>query len=240
MFRLQRISGLAVDAKNDWIFYTDGLRKAVSKLTLSTLARTTVISSGLERPHAIAVNTADRVIFWSNVGSEPKIERARYDGSDRKTLINKDITFVNAMVLDVSNDRLYWVDPVLRAVVGCDMEGKGRNTLLTVSSQRTLYGLALFNNSLYITDRGPNVENANASALIRVDLENKGRAKLNSTSFPGLRLNGIHVYAGELTTELTTPPPTDPKGCGNSALRTAWSWTALFITVIIVTIITIC
>ena len=42
-------------------------------------------------------------MFWTDWGKHPKIERANYDGSDRKAVISNFIKDINAVALDVAS-----------------------------------------------------------------------------------------------------------------------------------------
>ena len=41
------------------------------------------------------------VIYWSDWGSHPKIEKANYDGSNRQTIVSSGLGFPNALSLDL-------------------------------------------------------------------------------------------------------------------------------------------
>ena len=45
------------------------------------------LCSGLEEPVSIAVDPDEGVMFWTDVGSIPKIESAWMDGSKRRLLV---------------------------------------------------------------------------------------------------------------------------------------------------------
>ena len=41
-------------------------------------------------------------MFWTDWGQQPKIERANYDGSDRRTMVNSSLIYVNALAVDTA------------------------------------------------------------------------------------------------------------------------------------------
>ena len=51
-----------------------------------------------------------RLIFWTVRGITPRIEVSDLDGSNRHTLIDKDILFPTSLVMDHMNHRLFWLD----------------------------------------------------------------------------------------------------------------------------------
>ena len=45
-------------------------------------------------------------MFWTDWGEQRKIERASYDGSDRRTLVSYALLYVNALALDIASKHL--------------------------------------------------------------------------------------------------------------------------------------
>ena len=45
-----------------------------------------------------------RVMFWTDWGGPAKIERANYDGSDRRTLVTVSLLLINALALDTASE----------------------------------------------------------------------------------------------------------------------------------------
>ncbi|XP_076456132.1 uncharacterized protein LOC143290510 isoform X2 [Babylonia areolata] len=185
------VDGLAVDPLSRLIFYTDTGRDLIAMLTMSTFAHKTIINTSLDQPRAIVLNTADGVMFWTDWGAAPKIERASYDGSDRRTLVNTGLHLPNALALDVPNSRLYWVDAGSDRVEMSDLEGGNRRQLLLLTSSHHFFGLALLHGFLYITDwfsLPPSVK----SFLVRLDI-NTANVTVYGTTSGDTRLNDIHV-----------------------------------------------
>ncbi|XP_076447106.1 uncharacterized protein LOC143284291 [Babylonia areolata] len=144
------MDGLAVDPLSRLIFYTDSGRDLIAMLTMSTFAHRTIINTSLDKPRAIVLNTADGVMFWTDRGSAPKIERANYDGSDRRTLVSTGLYAPNVLSLDVPNNRLLWLDAKLDTVEVVDMEGRKRRRLLHVGSSHHIYGMTRLHDVLFV------------------------------------------------------------------------------------------
>lgn len=53
---------------------------------------------GIERKQK--KNSHFRVIYWTDWGAHPKIEKSNYDGSNRQTLIDSGLKFPNGLVYD--------------------------------------------------------------------------------------------------------------------------------------------
>ena len=49
-------------------------------------------------------------MFWTDWGRPTKIEAAWLDGSQRRTIVNTNLTFPNGLALDYERNLLYWVD----------------------------------------------------------------------------------------------------------------------------------
>ncbi|KAK7092469.1 low-density lipoprotein receptor 2-like [Littorina saxatilis] len=198
------LDGLAVDHVSRLIFYTDTVNKLVAMVTMSTLAHKTVVNSSLDKPRAIVLDTSNGVMFWTDWGGPAKIERANYDGSDRRTLVNSYLLAINALALDVASNRLYWADAGTDLVEYSDLEGEGRTVLLNAQKTRHFFGLALFQDSLYITDWGPEAVQTKLSLIVRQTVDGRNVTVFGSVP---LRLNDIHIYHAQ---------PSEPNGCGSN------------------------
>ena len=84
----------------------------ISSLSIST--------SGLyymEHPFALILDPIFGAIFWTDIGTDnPKIERARLDGSDRKIIINSEIKSPKGISLDSKRRKIYWCDTALNSL----------------------------------------------------------------------------------------------------------------------------
>ena len=49
-------------------------------------------------------------MYWTDWGSKPRIERSDMDGSNRVTLISKDIKWPNGLTIDRETNQLIWAD----------------------------------------------------------------------------------------------------------------------------------
>ena len=64
------------------------------------------------------------VMFWSDWGSRPEIERANLDGSGRTPIVSDDLVFPNGLALDYELNRLYWCDAGTDRIEYCDFDGR--------------------------------------------------------------------------------------------------------------------
>lgn len=115
--------------------------------------RKVLIRDELEEPRAIAVNPLEGWMFWTDWGSDSKIERAGMDGTHRKTIVSYDVKWPNGLTLDLVQKRIYWVDAKLNTISSCDYNGSGRRVVL--SSPDTLrhpFSITTFEDWVYWTD----------------------------------------------------------------------------------------
>lgn len=65
------------------------------------------------------------IMFFSNIGDSPKIEKSLMNGGNRKILIEKNIRQPVDLALDFPAKRLYWLD-IKMAIQSSDFSGKNR------------------------------------------------------------------------------------------------------------------
>ncbi len=51
-----------------------------------------------------------RLMFWTDWGSYPRIERAHLDGSGRVAIVSNNLDYPNGLAIDYELERLYWCD----------------------------------------------------------------------------------------------------------------------------------
>ncbi|KAG5899803.1 hypothetical protein JTB14_010242 [Gonioctena quinquepunctata] len=115
--------------------------------------RKVLIKDALEEPRAIALNPMEGWMFWTDWGSEPKIERAGMDGSHRQTIVNFDVKWPNGLTLDLVKKRMYWVDAKLNTISSCDYNGRNRRVILfSPDKLRHPFSITTFEDWVYWTD----------------------------------------------------------------------------------------
>lgn len=76
-------------------------------------------------------------MFWSDLGKQPRIERAGMDGLDRMTLVSSNLTWPNGLAIDYEKSRLYWMDAGHKVIESCNFEGRDRK--VRTKEERTLF-----------------------------------------------------------------------------------------------------
>ncbi|CAL1546461.1 unnamed protein product, partial [Lymnaea stagnalis] len=111
--------GLAIDWVSRHLYFTNmgqsspGLDGAVyvwhrlEKISLDKKERRTVVSA-VERPRGVAIDLENGLLFYGDWGKKPQIIQAQLDGSDRKVILDHELTHPNG--LSFYEGRLYVAD----------------------------------------------------------------------------------------------------------------------------------
>jgi low density lipoprotein-related protein 2 len=70
------------------------------------------------------------LMFWTDWGQHPRIERANMDGTNRRVLVDTKIYWPNSIALDFTTNRVYFADSKLDYIDFVDYEGKGKRNHL--------------------------------------------------------------------------------------------------------------
>lgn len=92
-------------------------------------------------------------MYWTDWGSEPKIERAGMDGSHRQTIVSYEMKWPNGLTLDLVLKKIYWVDAKINTISSCNFDGTGRR--IVMFSQEYLqqpFSITTFEDWVYWTD----------------------------------------------------------------------------------------
>lgn len=89
-------------------------------------------------------------MYWADWGVEPKIERARLDGSDRTVLLNTSIRAPFGLSLDRPSNCLYWCDQQLKKLAVLNLTSiESRDLVMNVSD---CAGVAVLDDFVYWAD----------------------------------------------------------------------------------------
>ena len=70
------------------------------------------------------------MIYWSDWGERPHIERSSMDGRDRQVIVNTSLFWPNGLTVDYAASRLYWVDAKYHVIEASNLDGSQRTTVL--------------------------------------------------------------------------------------------------------------
>lgn len=76
------------------------------------------------------INFVGGVMYWSDWGTSPCIERADMDGGNRRRLIFGNMTWPNGLALDLKYSRIYWTDGGNQTIEYANLDGTGRTILI--------------------------------------------------------------------------------------------------------------
>jgi hypothetical protein len=139
----QHVKGLAFDWIHRNLYWTNVNTRSIEVASLAAVNGETVvwwhrtlIQMDLHaEPHSIVVDprAGNRMLYWTDCGSAPKIERAYLDGSalPHASIISHDVACPSGLTIDYDTDLLFWVDMKLHIIASLDMNTLTPNVILT-------------------------------------------------------------------------------------------------------------
>ena len=91
-------------------------------------------------------------MYWTDWGTNPKIEKAEMDGSARRTIVTEHIVWPNGLTIDQHTNRLFWADASLDKIEVSDLNGGNRQLIMSSADNIHPFGLAVYLDMLYWTD----------------------------------------------------------------------------------------
>ncbi|KAK3878186.1 hypothetical protein Pcinc_017158 [Petrolisthes cinctipes] len=145
--------GLAVDWLGKKLYWTDSDTNRVEVAGLYTSHRRVLFWLNLDQPRAIALVPAEGLMFWTDWGENPKIERAGMNGDPdtRKVIVSEDISWPNGLTIDSTQRVIYWADAKLSYIASVDFDGRRRIKVVQGKLPHP-FALTYFNHTLYWTD----------------------------------------------------------------------------------------
>ncbi|XP_067663880.1 sushi, von Willebrand factor type A, EGF and pentraxin domain-containing protein 1-like isoform X2 [Haliotis asinina] len=196
------VDGLAIDPISRLIFYTDRGNDLIGVVTMATRHHKVVITENTHMPRHIEVDPVNGVIYWIDWGKDNKIERANYDGSDRRLLVKS--AWPEGLSLDREAGRLYWGDAGSKTLNVMDVDGANMATLLV--TYHHVSAITVFQDYLFYSVIKPN-----SSAMMRVNTDGSGRGE---TELPSFRfLSDIHAHRKSDYTRATNGCSENNGGC---------------------------
>lgn len=110
-----------------------------------------LFSANKTRKYSPPILFIDGLMFWSDWGPTPMIERAGMDGSDRQAIVLRDLQFPNGLAIDQSKNRLYFVDGGTKTLEHVNFDGTGRRIIIQDAMLHP-FGLDIYGSQVYWTD----------------------------------------------------------------------------------------
>ncbi|CAG2221050.1 unnamed protein product [Mytilus edulis] len=133
------------------IYWSDQNKQTISRKTYESL----------QSPVAITIDTSNRWLYFSDHGRHT-IEKCKFDGSSRQTLISDDIQTPYGLALDLNSKRLYWTDSALYHIKSSNLDGTDvklvsidRSSLVGISI--VVMGIDLYGSYMYVSNLGTGI-----------------------------------------------------------------------------------
>ncbi|XP_022088885.1 adhesion G-protein coupled receptor G6-like [Acanthaster planci] len=187
---LEAPEGLRLDIVNRVIYWTDSGSDLIERATMDGQERSVVVnlthpSLGDVKPRSIVLGADNRYLYWTDWGVNPKIERSATDGSDRRVLVDTNLTWPNGLALDPQGQRLYWCDARTHLIESSDLLGGDRRTLLNLPVDYEPFDIGVYNGWVYWTDWA-------FRTIVRLDSMLTSVTRHGSKSFT--RAGGLRIY----------------------------------------------
>lgn len=83
-----------------------------------------------------------RYLFFSDWGIRPRIEVCDLLGNNRRTIVDSNLVHPRGLALDMSQDRIFWVDSGIYSVESASLNGMGRE-VFRIDTGTSYYGIAV-------------------------------------------------------------------------------------------------
>ncbi|GAA6077980.1 low-density lipoprotein receptor-related protein 2a isoform X1 [Tachysurus ichikawai] len=147
---------IAIDWVGRNLYWTDYILETVEVAKLDGSHRAVLISENVTNPRGLVLDPRNNfhLMFWTDWGRNPRIERASMDGKQRTTIITNKLYWPNGLTIDYPNNLLYFADAYLDFIDYCDYNGNNRKQVL--ASDLVLqhpHAITIFEDFVYWTDR---------------------------------------------------------------------------------------
>ncbi|XP_067106350.1 low-density lipoprotein receptor-related protein 1B [Osmerus mordax] len=110
-----------------------------------------VLDEDLDQPCSLVLLPQKGMMFWSEIGSEPQIERSGMDGSERVVVVSRGLSWPVSLAVDHLAHRIYWTDEKLRCLGSAGLDGEDLK-LLQLSETSSPFAVSVFNDRVYWSD----------------------------------------------------------------------------------------
>ncbi|XP_033759059.1 low-density lipoprotein receptor-related protein 4-like [Pecten maximus] len=122
------VNGMDVDDVRGLVFWTDPDYNAIMMARISNLTQHFVIVDTLvDKPSGLAVHPEAGLLFWTDFGTSPTVERSTLTGRERRTIISGGTPYM--LTIDRAGNRLFWINKGDNSIESCDTEGERRHVI---------------------------------------------------------------------------------------------------------------
>ncbi|XP_048451325.1 prolow-density lipoprotein receptor-related protein 1-like isoform X2 [Rhincodon typus] len=147
---------VAVDWVGRNIYWTDGVSSCILAAKLNMALNgpqeyTIVVDTDIDQPHSLVLQPLNGLMYWAEIGSEPQIERAGMDGTNRKLLIKSRLGWPTSLTIDPLGRKLLWADGQLHCIGVANLDGTNIK-LFQLTHTRRPFAVALFEDEIFWSD----------------------------------------------------------------------------------------
>ncbi|XP_042311579.1 low-density lipoprotein receptor-related protein 2-like isoform X2 [Sceloporus undulatus] len=143
----------------DWIgrnlYWTDGTAGQILATQLNGTWKGnpeyTVVLDYLDQPRSLALNPLDGLMYWSEIGADPKIQQAWMGGSSKKILIDEGLGWPTGITLDLLSWRIFWSDDKFHCIGSASLDGIGIK-VFQLPEIHSPFSLTIFEDYIYWSD----------------------------------------------------------------------------------------
>ncbi|XP_067627209.1 prolow-density lipoprotein receptor-related protein 1 isoform X1 [Eurosta solidaginis] len=138
---------LAVDWVTQMVYIIDSRHNQIIATTIDGKKFVSLASTGMN-PTDIVLEPESRIMIWSTL--ENGILVASLDGTNKKSLVERDVGWPISLSIDYPTGRLYWADYRKGTIETCRLNGKDRNVVRRFSNKEKPQKIDVFEDYLYI------------------------------------------------------------------------------------------
>ncbi|XP_040914320.1 low-density lipoprotein receptor-related protein 2-like [Toxotes jaculatrix] len=147
---------IAVDWVGKNLYWVDGLVGQIlavklSDATVRSQDYTVVLGEDLEQPSSLVLLPHRGLMLWSEIGSTPQIELSGMDGSKRKVVVSRGLSWPVSLAYDLLDNRVYWADEKLRCIGSASLDGDNVK-ILQLAETPSPFSVAVFNDRVFWSD----------------------------------------------------------------------------------------
>ncbi|VDP20896.1 unnamed protein product [Heligmosomoides polygyrus] len=161
------VEGISLDAPNRELYYTRLSPPSIWRLSLSAddpasypvvPTRVAFLGQG-NKPKDIAVHPCRMLIFFTNAGNEPSIERMFYSGYKRERIVEEEVIGETRLSIDFKAEKLYFAEITSAKIYRADFDGLNKEIVIPGHENRTTllrrpYALAIVDDQLVYSNIG--------------------------------------------------------------------------------------
>ncbi|XP_078343227.1 uncharacterized protein LOC144628967 isoform X2 [Oculina patagonica] len=145
--------GLAVEWNSSQLYWTDTTNGTLSVSDFQGNNKSILVSSNLDEPRGIVIDTNCGLMFWTDSGQTPKIERASLSGTQRVAIVTSNLQFPAGIDLDRRNRLVFWVDEESDKIEFADYNGNNRKLIFKPrQSSAHFFGITFLSSSLFVSE----------------------------------------------------------------------------------------